>query len=207
MQTTNAGREPTRLALERDTTGSTVSYEEIERSARDYIRQRVAKLVGKCGFTMSDCEDIEQEIMISLCEQLRLYDPGRGSVEQFINKVATSRIRNIVRQQIACKRDFRMIAFSLDSILRDEDGPVGCSTDALNAPGFGYYTQDQLDLKIALEQAMDELPLYLVRLCEALKRGSISAAARELGISRRTARRRMEELRDFLDTFLSDVDT
>ncbi|MHB9037061.1 MAG: sigma factor [Armatimonadota bacterium] len=187
-----------------------ICYEEIDRSARSYIRQRVTKLVGKLGFTISDCEDIEQEIVISLHQLLRLYDPARGSVEQFINKVMTSRIRNIVRQRVAHKRDFRKIAFSLDSTLHEEDdGLVGSSIDALNVAGArggqieaGSYTQDQLDLKIAVDQAMEKLPPHLVRLCEALKRGNVSSAARELGISRRSVMRQIDMIQSLFDIWL-----
>lgn len=185
------------------------SQDAVVAQARDYVRRRVRRLIGRFGFTVSDCEDMEQEVLIFIMGRMRLFDPERGSIEQFVSKAATSRIRNIVRDRIAKKRDVRMEVYSLDAKPEDpeSDSPIDM-IDARDVRPFGddtaYYSADELDRMIIVDQAIDQLPPDLARLCRVLKRGNVSDAAEELGTSRKSVYRQIERVRALFCIWLAE---
>ena len=185
-----------------------------DRFARGHVRHRVAKLVRTLGLPESDCEDLEQEVLVFVYQRLRQFNPSRGSIEAFTNTVVTSKIRNLIDQQTAKMRDFRLIGFSFDETVQTLEGDCVDRkelTDAQivieNRGDVESYTRDQIDLKVDMDRVIDKLPAKLADLCNALKHGNATDAAEELGISRREATRRIHRLRSIFEEYWADPDS
>ena len=61
-------------------------YEGIDEYAVRIIKHKARQLVGRAGFTESDREDLEQEMMLDLLRRLPKFDPKRAG--QFVTDKA-----------------------------------------------------------------------------------------------------------------------
>jgi RNA polymerase sigma-70 factor (ECF subfamily) len=155
------------------------------------IKRKARELVGRTGITQQDREDIEQDLTLELIRRLPAFDEKRARRPGFAGLLLDRAAADILRRRRTAKRDTRT-TISLDAQPSPEqpgtplDGTLGCP--------------DDLDERIA-EMDFDEiiatLPDDLRRLVLCLLRSSVAAAARELGISRATIYRRLQELQLF----------
>ena len=93
---------------------------EIEGYATRYARRKAEELVGHFGFTESDRDDIEQELLLDLLERCSNFDPQRAEPRAFITLVVQRKISTMIRHQLAEKRRFERVASSLDDEAADE---------------------------------------------------------------------------------------
>ena len=184
-----------------------------DRFARGHVRGRVAKLVRTLGLPESDRDDLEQEVLVFVYQRLRQFNPSCGSIEAFTNKVVTSKVCNLIDQLTAKKRDFRLIDFSFDETVRTLEGDYVDRkelTDAQiviqNRGDIESYTRDQIERKVDMDRIINKLPAELADVCNALKRGNATDAARELGISRREVTRRISKLRSIFEQYWAEAD-
>lgn len=193
--------------------GSPNTDPEFDRFARGHVRCRVAKLVRTLGLPESDREDLEQEVLVFVYTRLQQFDPSRGTIEAFTNKIVTSKIRNLIDRRHALMREITHAVFSLDDFVqlsereyctRNEmtDAQVGIQ----NRGELGSYTREQLDLKVDMDRVIEKLPANLAQLCNALKHGNPTDAARELGINRREVTRQIHRLRGIFEQYWSEPD-
>jgi RNA polymerase sigma factor (sigma-70 family) len=61
-------------------------------------------------------EDISQEVILHLLQVLHKYDPTKSSPRTFVSRVATNKIRDLLRRSRAKKRGL-METVSLDALL------------------------------------------------------------------------------------------
>ncbi len=165
----------------------------MEPFAERLIRIKAHQLVTRGGFTESDRHDIEQELTLYLVEHLPEHDPDRSSRRTFIVRLVENRVADLVRHRTAEMRDPRHVERSLDE--RVEDGEGG-ETDMVSTMAGNERTPGELrDAAIDLAEVLPELPPRLRTLCRRLPDATMQEIADELGVSRRTVYRWLEEVR------------
>ena len=55
--------------------------------ATTLMRVKARQLAGNYGFTRSDREDIEQDLILHLIQQMRHFDPKRGGETTFVSRL------------------------------------------------------------------------------------------------------------------------
>lgn len=165
------------------------------------IRRKARYLATWAGFTSSDRGDLEQEMRLKLLKQLSSFDPAQGDRRAFVVTVIERFSINILRDQIAEKRDHRR-ASSLNITVESEDnGPVELAQTIgdheANSRLCLAPRSDSEKSELAMDTAdvVAELPDDLRDLCQRLKRDSISQVARDLGVPRSTLYKSIYELR------------
>jgi len=108
-------------------------YDRIEQEAVLLVRSKARQLVGRYGFTASDREDIEQELMLDLLQRLPRFDPSRAKRKTFINRVVDNAVASLVKRQKAEKRDYRRNGGSLSKDVEAPDGGLVERGDTLSA--------------------------------------------------------------------------
>ena len=78
--------------------GATSAY------ARDLIRHKASKMIGKCGLTYDDCEDLEQELYLDLLLRLAKFDPDKASLNTFMARVVDHQVSKILRHRLQAMR-------------------------------------------------------------------------------------------------------
>jgi RNA polymerase sigma-70 factor, ECF subfamily len=160
--------------------------------ARTLIRVKARQLVRRSGFSRSDQDDVEQELVLNLLGQARRYDPDRASMSTFIARVVDSGVAMLLRKRKRQKRAPGLSAQSLELL-------VGASTGKTQLLGATLSGEDRdrrlgrrslSDLAIyvdaeAFDFAMRGLPSQLLEIVSRVMESSPAAAARDLGISRR----------------------
>ncbi|MCX5682319.1 MAG: sigma-70 family RNA polymerase sigma factor [Planctomycetota bacterium] len=174
-------------------------YDGIEQDAVLLIRSKATQLVGQHGFTASDREDIEQELMLDLFQHLPRFNPKRARRKTFINRVVCHTVVRLIRRQDAGRRDHRRNDNSLNEDARLPDGQTtgGANTlnEEANQPGCTDLAGDLLVLDVQAVIAL--LPEYLRDMAVRLRTQTAAQAAREMGVARSTVYKRILELRQF----------
>jgi DNA-directed RNA polymerase specialized sigma24 family protein len=89
-------------------------YEGIDEYAVRIIKYKARQLVGRVGFTESDREDLEQEMLMDLLQRLPKYNPDRAQRNTFIARVVEHKIATIIEARKAGLRDYRLCRCSLN---------------------------------------------------------------------------------------------
>jgi RNA polymerase sigma-70 factor (ECF subfamily) len=97
-------------------------YEGIDEYAVQLIKYKARQLVGRVGFTESDRDDLEQELMLDLLRRLPKFNPDRAQRNTFIARVVEHKIATIIESQMAGMRDYRLCRCSLNDRFEDEEG-------------------------------------------------------------------------------------
>lgn len=72
--------------------------------ARRAAEVRSAAAMATNHSTIVDREDLEQEAMLGLCRALPLFDPSRGSLRTFVERVIATKIASALRAQRVLRR-------------------------------------------------------------------------------------------------------
>lgn len=172
------------------------SYLELGEYANDLIRIKAHRLIGKAGFTWSDCDDIEQELMLDLLVRLKRYDPRKSKKSTFSARIVDHCIATLIEKRNAACRDYRLCRDSLDAPEQDDEDEVP-RIERLADPKAT--TSDDIVLVIDIRIALEALPDDLRELWDLLLLDSnISRTARKLGIPRTTLYGHLERLRKAL---------
>src|SRR5665213_4547406 len=83
---------------------------------RTLIQIKALQMIRRPGFIPSDDEDREQELVAYVIQQSHHYDPARGSIHTFIDRVVNSRVAMLFRESRAGKRSSGAIR-SLEDII------------------------------------------------------------------------------------------
>jgi RNA polymerase sigma factor (sigma-70 family) len=140
------------------------------------IRRKAARMVGRAGLRVQDREDLEQELALHILEREGAFDVRRGSWHAFARHVVDRHGENIVRSRRAKKR---------------YGGPEERLTEEIPAPP----TEAEVPVHV-VATALATLPEKLRRVAELVMEGTVTAAAKALGISRSTVYARLREIRD-----------
>ena len=166
------------------------------------IRRKARQLIGRYGFTRSDCEDNEQHLWTDLYHRAPNYDQSLSSRRTFARRVIEHAVARIIEHQKAAIRDYRQCAYSLNDPIEREDGEQTERGDLLDQDTYlesvGQPTTplaDQVVLQVSLDRLRATLPPELRTLYDCLKRGlSPTDICRQAGIPRGTLWRRIRRL-------------
>jgi len=179
---------------------------EIRNYAARVIRHKAKQLVGTAGFTESDRDDLEQEMMIDVITRLPKYNASRGALKTFVACIIERKISKLIRYRTSGIRDFRRVAFSINAPIESGDGDtfeqgdfVAEDIDEPTSSSNVHGDVEEMELAEATEQVVSELPANLRRLCDLLKTKTLADAAREMGIPRTTLQDRVSKLRGLFE--------
>ena len=164
--------------------------------ALDMVNIKATQLIGKAGYTLDDIDDIKQEMILDLLERLAKYDPSKSNFKLFVTCVIDRKGRNLIRHRLTEMRDHRREACSLNdeitmginseqvqrySLMDQDDTDIRCGK-------YHRSAKERYQLCMDLAAVLDKLTPELRRAVELLQSMSITQAAREMGIPRRTFR-------------------
>jgi len=187
-------------------------YQGIDDYALQLIKYKARQLVGRVGFTESDREDLEQEMVLDLLRRLPKFDPKRAGRNTFIARIVEHKVATIIEAQKAGMRDYRLCSYSLNDRLEDEEGrsiermETIDQEDYLRRTGKLSRPMSELrNLSIDLRSAVQTLPPELRELCKRLQTESVTEISRDTGIPRGTIYESIKKLRAiFEDAGLKD---
>jgi len=167
--------------------------------ASKLVKHKAKQLIGRFGFTRSDRADIEQDLILHLLQQMRRFDPKRGSENTFVSRIVNRKVASIIRHRCAEQRDFSRVDWSLNEPAQDEDGnPTerGQTLDTHADRRLGGNAEPPMDLMLDLRRVVETLDDELRRVWDALLARSVSGAARRLGLSRCAVYARVARIRE-----------
>ena len=184
----------------------------IDPYAVQLIKYKARQLVGQAGFTVSDRDDLEQELVLDLLRRLPKFDPERAQLNTFIARVVEHRIATLIEARKAGIRDYRRCQCSLNDRFEDEEGRSVERVDTFDQEDYLLRTgaqsrpADELSaLAIDLAVVLETLPPELRELCRRLKAESVTEISRDTGVPRGTIYESIKELREiFEDAGLKD---
>jgi hypothetical protein len=156
---------------------------DLDHHTNEQVRQLVSDMIGRCGFTCQDRDDLEQELKLHvLCKQ-SVFDPGRGTQITFRENVLASKAASMFRHRVAQKRDRRRES--------DEDPYELPIIDERQA-------EVPVDLCIDVRAALSSLPKELRPVANLLMKVNESKAARLLNMTRAQVRHRRDRIKEHL---------
>ncbi|WFS60866.1 sigma-70 family RNA polymerase sigma factor [Pseudodesulfovibrio thermohalotolerans] len=187
-------------------------YQGIDDYAVQLIKYKARQLVGRVGFTESDREDLEQEMVLDLLRRLPKFDPKRAGRNTFIARIVEHKVATIIEAQKAGMRDYRLCSCSLNDRLEDEEGRSIERMETIDQEDYlrrtGKLSRPMSELRhlsIDLRSAVQTLPPELRELCKRLQTESVTEISRDTGIPRGTIYESIKKLRAiFEDAGLKD---
>lgn len=88
---------------------------EVVAYAKTTIKISARKLIGKCGITPADLEDIESEMMLDVLRRLPKHDQNRWSYKTFIPRIVRNKSHHILRSRCTEKECSFRKAQSMDA--------------------------------------------------------------------------------------------
>lgn len=171
-------------------------YHELGDYAHDLIKNKARQIIGKAGFTKSDCGDIEQELAMDLLTRLENYDPSKSKRSTFMARVVDHRIATLIEERRAGCRDWRLCQESLDDPAWREDDDGAPRGDRYPDPSAA--DGNDIALTLDLQAALNALPSDLRELWDLLLNTNMHRIAQDTGIPRTTLYYRLKRLRDAL---------
>ena len=172
----------------------------IDPYAAGLIRFKARQLVGQAGFTASDRDDLEQELILDLLRRLPKYDPKRAQRNTFIARVVEHKVATLIEAQRAGIRDYRRCRCSLNDRFEDEDGRSVERVDTFDQEDYLLRTgtqsrpSDELSaLAIDVTAVLEGLPPPSCAICAGAsrrKQSPRSPATRAFRAERSTSRSR-----------------
>ncbi len=185
---------------------SNQKQQEVNEYAANVIRYKARQLVGKAGFTESDRDDIEQELMLDVITRLPKFDANKATQKTFVARIIERKISKLIRHRTSEMRDYRREAFSLNASIEDGDGGSVERGDLVSQenvdPTVAVNSRtgvDEMAFLHDMQSVLSGLPDHLRRLCEILKTGTVSDAAREMGVPRTTLNDHVRKLRSLFE--------
>lgn len=176
----------------------TLSQEQIDRVYKQI--QLKVRCMTRSSSTTSEVDDLTQDAMTRVVMGLPSFDPDRGALTTFIDRVTHSSVIDSWRKQSAQKRG-RFRTLSLDAMAEDAESSVDDLTWQLGAggplstPTDRQPAGDGAELKQDIAATLENLPDSTRKLCQMVMRIGVSQTASELGVARGTIRRRLKKLR------------
>lgn len=178
----------------------------IDAYAVQIITFKARQLVGRAGFTESDREDIEQELLLDLLQRLPRYDPERAQRSTFIARVVDNRIATIIEARKAGRRDYRLCTCSLKDLQEDEEGhcverleTIDQDDYLLGVGAIARASSELGDLSLDLRDALEKLPSDVRDLCRRLATDTVSEISRDTGVPRGTIYEAIKTIRRIFD--------
>lgn len=145
------------------------------------IKHKVRRVIGRFGINRADAEDLQQELWLHAVATMPRYDPNRSALSTFRDRVLSNRLRSLLAERRAGRRDYRRCAArdtaAMDYLLDPRSQPAAA------------------DRTIDVAQAVAELPPFLQQVTACLRSHNLSSSASVLGLSRQQLRRHRNVIR------------
>lgn len=174
----------------------------------NYLRKKAKQLVHRVGYTASDVEDIQQDLLVHLLERIDQFDPERGHINVFITAVTERYIANILRDREAdCRRPENPVE-SLNVSVACEDSESGSVDfgetvdEERRTARDDHYPRSEIEsfeMREDIAAVVSKLPHQLQELCERLMYDPVSKVANDMQVPRTTINRWLEELAEYFD--------
>ena len=162
-----------------------LSFEDVFPIARKLARKKAVTLIGRCGLTPNDLDDIEGQLLLTFYVRFQKFDPKRASVRTFASRVMDKELVSILRRRLARCREHLLEPVPLEDLAELN----GIATR--NEPTLLQRQQFWLDVERALAPYSDRLRETAVALCWE----SPVELSRSLGRSRASIYYRIRRLR------------
>jgi RNA polymerase sigma factor (sigma-70 family) len=174
--------------------------------AKSTIHFLARQLHRKPAFRCSDIEDLQQELSTRLVAKAHLYDPSRGAMSTFADRVLKSAAAMMLRESRRLKRSPGAQNASLDAEVCDQDGRAVRLADMVTADDqhrrLGGTSDDPIQhlvTKEAVDRAIAALPADSARIINAYRdTGTVTRAAELCKVSRRRVYEAISELAERL---------
>ena len=163
--------------------------------ARTSIEVTARGLVGKCGLTKNDLDDLISELKVDLLQHLSRHDATRAGLNTYTQVVVGGKAKRILRDRCRHKSSIMWTAESLDAPVGEDEGsdrlPLGervgdDEIDSRLGRSVPSHHENAM-LRIEVSAVIGRLPAQQQICCEVLMAdGSISDAARLAGVPRKT---------------------
>ncbi len=153
------------------------------------VRYR-AQQTAKC-WPSTEREDVEQECMFATYKNLKNYDPKKGALSTFTDRISFNTACHITDKLCAKKRGLLKDLVPLEECADNESMDESCDIESQ-----AYYDPtDDMCLALDLKRALSSLQKPLLDLVEQLKTQNISEISRSTGVPQSTLFDLLEELR------------
>ena len=162
-----------------------LAFEDVFPIARELARKKAVTLIGRCGLTPDDLDDIEGQLLLTFYVRFPKFNAKRASVRTFASRVMDKELISILRHRLAQRRQHLLSSASLEELT--ELAELAGDT----APSPLQRQQFWLDLERTLAPLSDCLRETAMALCWDSPRG----LSRTLGRSRASIYARIGRLR------------
>lgn len=169
---------------------------DIPECARDIIYYKSRQLIGSYGFTISDLDDIRQELAVDLWLRLPGFDPTRASLRTFVTRVISNKIASIIEMRTSKTRNVAMCPHSLNDLVYAEDGSVVERGDLLGGIDAEL---EHSGLRMDVARVIKKLTPAQRQVCAMLSADNKSLAASATGISRSSMYRAVTAIRPIFE--------
>jgi RNA polymerase sigma factor (sigma-70 family) len=175
--------------------------------AKTLVRVKARQLSRRLDFGRSEREEIQQELWLAVISQADNFDPERGSLDTFIDRVVKTAAAMMVRDRERQKRAEGFHASSLDMAAEgSEDSEVTLAEQLTEDDHYRRLGTERPDPQAereqaeAIEAALCSMPPEMGAICRRVMQGSALSAANELQTSRRQVRKALVAAREFLES-------
>lgn len=152
-------------------------------AARSVARAKANTVIGQCGLTMDDREDVEAQLLLTLCRRAPQYDSNRSSIGTFASQVMDREVASILRYRLAARRLHLGRPELID----------GAALDDLSAAS--PFTVERQEFWLDVGKVVKTLPAALRETVIALHCGSPTEASRTLGTAKSVVYERIAQIR------------
>lgn len=170
------------------------NYDGIDADVVRIAAKRANQLIRQIGFSLSDLEDIQQELICAALEQLRHFDPQIGKKTTFITGIIEKKAAQLFRNRTREKRHPSLEAFSLNESPPDAEDEDCCYQDTVaDSHDHGWRLRALL---LDVKEAIAALPKELQKLANFHAELRPDEARREAGLAKSSHHRAMRKIRD-----------
>jgi len=153
-------------------------------AVRSLARLKAKAVIGQCGLTADDREDVESQLLLAVCSQMRNFDADRASQRTFICRVMDREIAAILRYRLAgCRLPLGRPE------LMDGGGVPDLARDTVPT------TVDRLEFWLDVGNVVRALPAPVRTTVMALRCGCPTEASETLGTARSVVYEHMAHIR------------
>lgn len=151
------------------------------------IRTKSRQIAARCWLQTSDRDDVEQELAAHVWPRLGRHDPARAEREVFVRMLVARAAATVIRRRWERRRTDPLVA------ARQVGGADQIDPRAWPGP------QADVDRALDVAAVLAALPRRLRRAAALVAAGSVSSAARKLGLTRQVVYAHLAELRGYFE--------
>lgn len=155
---------------------------------RQAVRRKAASLAGRYGYSLSDRDDLEQELLLDLLRRVHKFNPFRTLWEAFVATQLRLKAHTLIRTALR-RQKRRCLSLS---------AAAACNTERSLAPPWELAApsaSDSEQLATDVQAVVKQLTPEQQGICHALSQMTAPEAGRHLGLTRKALRYRLAALR------------